>query len=52
MSKKNNLIIISGPSCAGEDSIIEGIKKILPIQRVISTTTRKMREGESQKNPY
>ena len=47
-----NIFIISGPSGAGEDSIIEGLKKILPIERVITTTTRKMRPRESQKNPY
>ena len=47
-----NIFIISGPSGAGEDSIIEGLKKILPIERIITTTARKMRPGESQKNPY
>jgi guanylate kinase len=46
------IFIISGPSGAGEDSIIEGLKKIFSIERVITTTTRKMRPGESQKNPY
>jgi guanylate kinase len=47
-----NLFIISGPSGAGEDSVIEGLKKIFPIERVITTSTRAMREGESQGNPY
>lgn len=47
-----NIFIISGPSGAGEDSVIEGLKKILPIERVITTTTRLTREGESQGNPY
>lgn len=46
------IFIISGPSGAGEDSIIEGLKKIFPIERIITTTTRQMRPGESQKNPY
>lgn len=49
---KNNLFIVSGPSGAGEDSIIEGLKKIIPIERVITTTTREMRNGESNGNPY
>lgn len=49
---KNNLFIISGPSGAGEDSIINGLKKILPIESIITTTTRKMRPGEKQKFPY
>lgn len=46
------LIIISGPSGAGEDSIIEGLVKRFPVERVITTTTRKMRSSESQGHPY
>lgn len=49
---KSNIFIISGPSGAGEDSIISGVKKYFPIERVITTTTRSMRPGESQGNPY
>lgn len=49
---KNNIFIISGPSGAGEDSIIEGLRKYFSIERVITTTTRPMRPGESQGNPY
>ena len=48
----NNIFIISGPSGAGEDSIIKGLEKFLLIEIVITTTTREMRQGESQKNPY
>ncbi|MBU4257146.1 guanylate kinase [Patescibacteria group bacterium] len=48
----SNIFIISGPSGSGQDSVIEGLRKILPIERVITTTTRPMRPGESQKNPY
>ncbi len=47
-----NIFIISGPSGAGEDSIITGLKKYFAIERVITTTTRSMRAGESQGNPY
>ncbi len=50
--KNKNLFIISGPSSAGEDSIIEGLRKLFPIERVITTSTRPMRPGESQGNPY
>ncbi|MFA4831267.1 MAG: hypothetical protein WC862_02180 [Patescibacteria group bacterium] len=46
------LIIISGPSGAGEDSIIGGLKELLPIERVVTTTTREMRPSESAGNPY
>ncbi|NCF75422.1 MAG: guanylate kinase [Xanthomonadaceae bacterium] len=49
---KNNIFIISGPSGAGEDSIINGLKKYLNIERVITTTDRKMRKDESPGNPY
>ncbi|MFH1744610.1 MAG: hypothetical protein ABH881_00365 [bacterium] len=47
-----NIFIISGPSGAGEDSIIAGIKKIIPIEIVKSTSTRPMRPDESSGNPY
>ncbi|MBI2459409.1 MAG: guanylate kinase [Parcubacteria group bacterium] len=50
--KKNNLFIISGPSGAGEDSIIDGLEKILPVERVITTTTRRLRPGEKSGKPY
>lgn len=49
---KSNIFIVSGPSGAGEDSIIEGLKKNLPIERVITTSSRPMREGDSEGNPY
>lgn len=48
----DNIFIISGPSGAGEDSIIAGLHQLLPIERVITTTTRTMRDGESQGDPY
>ena len=44
MSEK--LFIISGPSCAGEDSIIKGLENYFPIERVVTTTTRERRPGE------
>lgn len=50
--KKSKIFIISGPSGAGEDSIIEGLKKYFDLERIITTTTRKMRPCESQGNPY
>lgn len=49
---KPNVFIISGPSGAGEDSIIEGLRKYFEIERVVTTTTREMRSGESQGKPY
>lgn len=47
-----NIFIISGPSGAGEDSVINGVAKLLPIERVITTSTRSPRKGESNGNPY
>jgi guanylate kinase len=47
-----NIFIISGPSGAGEDSIINGLAEALPIERFITTTTRTPRPGESNGNPY
>lgn len=48
----NKIFIISGPSGSGQDSVIQGLKKILPIERVITTTTRPKRPGESRGRPY
>ncbi len=48
----SKIFIISGPSGAGEDSIISGLRDKFSIERIITTTTRKMRKGESQGNPY
>ena len=47
-----NLFIISGPSGSGQDSVIEGLSEIFPIERVITSTTRKPRPGESDGKPY
>ena len=48
----NNIVIISGPSGAGEDSIIDGLAKFTQVNRVITTTTREKREGENDGSPY
>lgn len=48
----NNVFIISGPSGAGEDSVIDALTEMLPIERVITTRSRAMRPGESQGHPY
>jgi guanylate kinase len=42
----SNIFIISGPSGAGEDSVIDGLKKILPVEKIVTSTTRKIRPGE------
>ncbi len=50
--KLDNIVIISGPSGAGEDSIIDGLSRYTHVNRVITTTTRDMRPGESDGHPY
>lgn len=44
--------IISGPSGSGQDSVIEKLSEILPIERVVTTTTRAPRPDESDGHPY
>jgi guanylate kinase len=48
----SNIFIISGPSGAGEDSIIEGISKIIPLERIVTTTTRERRESDPENAYY
>jgi len=48
----SNLFIISGPSGAGEDSIINGLKKIFDIEKIVTTTTRPQRVGEIHGQHY
>ena len=53
MKHSTNLIIISGPSGSGQDSIIERlVSRGLPMVRVITTVTRPKRPHESQGQPY
>lgn len=47
-----NLFIISGPSGAGEDSIIDGLSDRLKIEKVVTTTSRPPRAGEAEGYPY
>lgn len=49
---KTIFFIISGPSGAGEDSVIEGLTKKIKFERVITTVTRPKRPGEREGHPY
>ncbi len=49
---KNNIFIISGPSGAGEDSVIKGLKKIYSTEKIITTTTRNIRPNEINGKDY
>lgn len=47
------LFVISGLSGAGKDTVIEGLENInLDFNWVVTTTTRPMRQGESEGHPY
>lgn len=52
IEKHSNIFIISGPSGAGEDTIYKELLKKFDIERIITTSTRLMRPGESQGKPY
>jgi len=51
MSHKK-IFIITGPSGAGEDSVIEGIQKYFPIEKIITSTTRPIRPREIEGKDY
>jgi guanylate kinase len=52
MKTLKHTIIISGPSGAGEDSVINGLEQCFPVEHLINTTTRTPREGDIEGNPY
>lgn len=47
-----NVFIISGAAGSGKDSVIDGLQSILPIERIITSTTRAPRHSESEGHPY
>jgi len=51
---KKLIIVIEGPGGVGKDSVMQGLIEKYPntYKKLPSITTRKMREGESQGNPY
>lgn len=50
--KKTVFFIVSGPSGAGEDSVIEGLRKKIKLERVVTTITRQRRKSEKEGRPY
>ena len=50
--KDNQIIVLCGFSSVGKDSIAEILNKEYGYNYTISTTTRPMRNYESQRNPY
>ncbi|MFZ1654407.1 MAG: hypothetical protein WBO92_04155 [Candidatus Moraniibacteriota bacterium] len=47
-----NVFIISGAAGSGKDSIIDGLRSKLPVERIITTTTREIRPGEREGDSY
>ncbi len=52
MDVQKHIIIISGPSGSGQDTVIRLLEKKFDIERIITTTTRSMRPMERQGEPY
>ncbi len=48
----HNLFIISGPTGSGKDALITQLGRILPLERITTTTARAPRPGESEGKPY
>ncbi len=49
---RSKIFIISGPSGAGEDSILKGLRNKIDFVKPITTTTRKIRPGEVNGKTY
>lgn len=53
MNEYGALFVITGPSGAGKDSVIEAARQLgLAFGTITTTSTRPMRPGESEGNPY
>src|SRR5437763_177518 len=51
--KRNVLLVLTGPSGSGKDTVIADLLKHDPrIKRVITTTSRQMRAQEKEGEPY
>lgn len=53
MNKQRNLLVVSGPSGAGKDTVVKALLKSHPeIKISISATTRQPRQGEKHTHDY
>jgi len=51
-TKDNSIIVLAGASASGKDTISQILKDREDYNFVVSHTTRPVRDGESQENPY
>lgn len=51
-AKTKKIIIISGPSGSGQDTLIKTLRRSIHLTKVITTTSRKRREREKQGKDY
>jgi len=51
-NKMSNIFIISGPSGSGQDSVINGLKKKIDLDKIVTTTTRAMRPEDKEGVTY
>lgn len=49
---QSNVFILSGPSGAGEDSVIEKLKNYIDFDKIVTTTTRPMRSEDKEGISY
>lgn len=52
MKKENKIVVLVGKSCSGKDTTARMLETEYGFKFVVSTTTRPMRQGESEGNPY
>jgi guanylate kinase len=52
MNEKQKIIVLASGSCGGKDTLARLLEKEHGYNFIVSTTTRPMRPGESEKNPY
>jgi guanylate kinase len=50
--KKNNIVALIGFSASGKDTVARILEKEYGYNFVVNTTTRPIRPGESERNPY
>lgn len=50
--KEGVLLVLTGPTGAGKDTLFAALQKKHPLKRIITTTSRDMRPNESEGDPY